>query len=67
MKIAPGLMALKKLSINPAEVALRRRLIIAVVGLMLLLLLVVLVSAAHGPADVAYLVSAAILLDDMGH
>ena len=66
MKIAPGLMALKKLSINPAEVALRRRLTITLVGLVLLLSLVVLLSAAHGPADVPYLDTAAILLDDLG-
>ena len=66
MKIAPGLLGLKKLSINPVEVNLRRRLAITVIGLMLLLSLVVLVSAAHGPADVPYLDTAAILLDDIG-
>jgi iron complex transport system permease protein len=66
MSIPLELKALKYLSIKPSDMGVRRRLVISIAGLMLLLLLVVLFSAAHGSADVPYVDTAAILLDDIG-
>lgn len=64
--MASALGVLRKLSINPTEVSLGRRLAITSGVLTVLLLLVVLVSAAHGPARISYGDTAAILLDDVG-